>query len=358
MPHSLWVKCVDMLPAGRRLFLGLGLLALVLVGWHPARVAVQTLLLLPALFPSPPVDPLAAISAAPTVEPHTYGYAGGTVNADLYLPAGSGEHGAIVLLLGAGDLPRSDLALRFADTLARLGVVVLVPESSGMLAERLTYDEVDAIRRSLDLLMARPEVDPERVGIVGLSASGGLGIVAAGEPTMRNWLRFVNSFGSYADTLTLLVDVASRSIVVRDEVREWLPEQRTLDVVRNALDDAGVDPVVRDELLAGTSRERAAELIAGFSSATLDQLERVSPIAYLEAVRAHLFLMHDQDDPFIPFTQSRELVRLSPPGVVARYTEFSIFSHVIPDRPVPWGTFLPDLWRLFWHVHAVLLEVV
>ena len=347
-----------MLLAGRRLLVGIGLLVLVLVGWHPARVAVQTLLLLPALFPSPPLDPLTAMSTAPTIEQHSYPYAGGTVNAELYVPAGSGEHGAVVLLLGAGDLPRSDLAVRFADALTRLGVVVLVPESSGMLAERLTYDEVDAIRRSLDLLMQRPEVDPERVGIVGLSASGGLGIVAAGEPTMRNWLRFVNSFGSYADTLTLLVDVASRSIVVRDDVRPWQPEARTLEVVRNALDDAGVDPAARDELLAGTSRERAMELIAGFSSASLDQLEQLSPISYLADVRARLYLMHDQDDPFIPFTQSRELVMLAPPGVVSKYTEFGIFSHVIPDRPVPWGTFLPDLWRLFWHVHAVLLEVL
>ena len=29
---------------------------------------------------------------------------------------------------------------------------------------------------------------------------------------------------------------------------------------------------------------------------------------------------------------------------------------MIPDRPVPWSTFVPDLWRLYWHVHAVLLE--
>ncbi len=347
-----------MLPAGRTLLVGFGLLALVLAGWHPARVAVQTLLLLPALFPSPPIDPLAALSATPSREQHRYTYAGGSVDADLYLPAASGEHGAIMLLLGAGDLPRSDLAIRFADALARLGVVVLVPETSGMVAERLTYDEVDGIRRSLDVLLTHPEVDPERVGIVGLSASGGLGIVAAGEPEMRNWLHFVNSFGSYADTLTLLVDVASRSIVVGDEVREWQPEQRTLDVVRNALNDAGVDAAVRDELLAGTSRDRAMELIGGFSSETMQKLSRVSPVNYLQAVRAHLYLMHDQKDPFIPFTQSRQLVGVAPPGLVWRYTEFGIFSHVIPDRPVPWGTFLPDLWRLFWHVHAVLLEVL
>ena len=88
------------------------------------------------------------------------------------------------------------------------------------------------------------------------------------------------------------------------------------------------------------------------------RLERVSPSAYLTQLHAHLYLMHDRDDSFIPFTESRDLVQQSPSGVVVRYTEFSIFAHVIPDRPVPWQTFLPDLWRLFWHVHAVLLEVL
>jgi hypothetical protein len=68
--------------------------------------------------------------------------------------------------------------------------------------------------------------------------------------------------------------------------------------------------------------------------------------------------MHDVDDSFIPFTQSRRLVAQAPVGVVRRYTEFSIFAHVIPDRPVPWQTLVPDLWRLLWHVHAVLLEVL
>ena len=56
-----------------------------------------------------------------------------------------------------------------------------------------------------------------------------------------------------------------------------------------------------------------------------------------------------------PFTQSRALVRATH---VERYTEFAIFAHVIPDKPVPLQTFLPDIWRLFWHVHAVLLEVL
>ena len=66
--------------------------------------------------------------------------------------------------------------------------------------------------------------------------------------------------------------------------------------------------------------------------------------------------MHDVDDSFIPFTESRALAKAAPS--ISRFTEFEIFAHVIPERPVPWQTFLPDLWRLFWHVHAVLVEAL
>src|SRR3954447_15020141 len=96
--------------------------------WHPARVAAQTLLLLPALFPSAPVDPLSLVTPAPMREERSYPYTSGRVEASLFHPARSGQHGAIILLLGAGDLPRSDLAMHFAEALARIGVVTMVPE--------------------------------------------------------------------------------------------------------------------------------------------------------------------------------------------------------------------------------------
>ena len=326
--------------------------------WHPARVAVQALLLLPALFPAAPVDPLSLFTAAPTQEHATYDYAAGTVDSQFILPATDAKHPATVLLLGAGDLPQEGLAVHFAQALARLGIVTEIPESSGMLSEHLTFEEVDGIRVAVHELAARSDVDQTRVGLIGLSASGGLGIVAATQPDLRDSVRFVNSFGSYDDALTLIVDVASQSMVVDGAQRNWTPEQRTIEVVGNALIDAGVPDQDRTELLGGATRERASDIVANFPTSARSRLEEVSPSSVLDQIKAHLYLMHDMDDPFIPFTESRQLVAAAPPDVVTRYTEFSIFEHVIPDRSVPWQTFLPDLWRLFWHVHAVLLELL
>jgi dienelactone hydrolase len=347
---------------------GLGLFALLCIlgtvglgVWHPARVAVQTLLLLPALFPSAPLDPLSLVTATPSEHDSTYSYAAGTVDAQLFQPAGGGRHGAMILMLGAGDLPRGALAVHFAEALARLGVVALIPESSGLLAERMTFDEVDAVRTSLNLLASEPDVNPDRVGLVGLSASGGLSIVAAAQPDLRDRVRFVNSFGSYDDATTLLVDVASQSIDVDGQVRPWPVEERTRQVVWLAIADLASDPAVRDQLsllMQGLPRERAQAIVDQLPGPIRERLQSISPSTYLSQIRAHLYLMHDVDDPFIPFTQSRDLAADAPAGVVQRYTEFSIFAHVIPEKPVPWQTLLPDLWRLFWHVHAVLLEVL
>ena len=326
--------------------------------WHPSRVAVQTVLLLPALFPSAPVEPLNLFTGIPTRAHETFSYSAGTVEADVFSPASGGRHSAVILMLGAGDLPRSDLAVHFADALARLGAVTMLPESTGMLSEHLTFDEVDAIRASLDALDRRAEVDPSRVGLVGLSASGGLSIVAAGQPDLRYRVSFVNSFGSYDDASMLLVDVASHSFELDHDVVPWEPEPRTVEVVSNALLDAGVSDNRRSELIGGTSRARALEIVSGFTENTRTRLKKASPSNVIANIRAHIYLMHDRDDTFIPYAESRALAATAPAGVVVRYTEFSIFAHVIPDRPVPWQTFLPDLWRLFWHVHAVLLELL
>jgi hypothetical protein len=307
------------------------------------------------------LDPLAALTPTPRQTVDDLAYPGGTIHARVFHPGVSspdGRHGGVMLLLGVGELPRQDLGIRFAEALARQGLVVMLPESTGLLAEHVNQDEVDGLGLCYDLLVGQPDVDPARTGVIGLSASGGLAIVAAAQPPMRDRLRLVTSLGGYYDARSLLLDVASRSMDVDGQIMAWSPEQRTVEVVRQALLDAGADPLEVDELLAGVARDEARARIAALPQPVQDRLAQISPAAHLADVRAHLYLLHDRDDTFIPFTETRALVRAAPPGVVRRSTEFSIFAHVIPDRPVPWQTFLPDVWALYWDVHAVLLELL
>lgn len=362
--------------------------ALILI-WHPARVAVQTLVLLPRLFPEGPLDVLGLVTARPTRDERQFTYTGGTVTADVYHPRGTpgARYGGVVFTLGAFPLPRRDpLVERFAESLARTGVVVVVPESPNLLAGRVVPEEIEALVGSVDLVAAQSDVATERIGLIGLSVGGGLSVTAAADERLRNRVAFVNTLGGYFDVEGLVVDAASRSVEVDGEPRPWQPDERTLRVLAIALlntlppgeersrlwaryveaSDAGdpgaesLTPPATDilRLLDGTTREEARAIIARLPPVARARFQAVSPAGHIQDLRARLYVMHDTGDTLIPFTESRRLAAAVAPGTLLRQTEFSIFQHVVPDRPVPWQTFLPDVWALFWHLQAVMLELL
>jgi predicted esterase len=44
-----------------------------------------------------------------------------------------------------------------------------------------------------------------------------------------------------------------------------------------------------------------------------------------------VFLMHDKGDTFVPVAESRRLREAIPPGKIARYSEFDLLAHVVPE---------------------------
>lgn len=355
--------------------------------WAPARLAVLTLLLLPSLFPGAPAEPLTWVTAPPERVEYTLPSETGLVEIDVYRPPGASPRGGILLLLGARPVPRRDpLLVRFSEGLARTGLVVLVPEPPNLLEGRVLPEERATLAQLYDLLLLQPGVDPRRSGFVGFSVGGGLSVIAATDPRIRDRVRFVNSLGGYFDALELLQDVATRSIVVDGQVQPWEPSALSWQVVALQVVESMADPndeqVLRRAFLetqevpeeqwrtlspAGSAaralldgsltqdRPGAAQAIAALPQRARDRLTAISPSQFLPDLRARLYLMHDRGDSLIPFTQSIRMARQRP-DIVARFTLFSIFEHVIPDRPQPIQTFLPDLWALYWHLHAVLLE--
>ena len=117
---------------------------------------------------------------------------GGRVPAVLIVPSGSEENPAIVLMHGLGDTMASEMFL--AQRYARAGVVVLLIDAPFARPARrdeppITFTERDRdeqiqliidLRRAVDLLLQRADVDPERVAFHGYSYGAMIGGLLAG----------------------------------------------------------------------------------------------------------------------------------------------------------------------------------
>jgi dienelactone hydrolase len=127
---------------------------------------------------------------------------GGRVPAYLVVPTGRGRHPAVVLMHGAGGDRRELLGL--AAGLAARGIVGLTISSpvarlqtqtlpAGLTGVRrrtaLLDQEVVDLRRAVDVLQARPEVDRARMGFLGFSAGARSGAILAGvEPRIGSFV--------------------------------------------------------------------------------------------------------------------------------------------------------------------------
>ena len=350
-------------------------------------MAAKSLLLLPAIFSEQPAHPLVWLTPAPRHEAFRFEYSVGQVEGDLYLPGTGGRHGAVILLLGARPLPRDEpILVRFAEGLSRAGAVVMIPASSNLAAGRVPPEEVDAIVEEVALLRGRDEVDPGRIGILGFSVGGSLAVMAAADPRLDGQLAFVNSFGGYNDARDLLRAVATHSLTYAGVDETWQPHNLTVWVIARQIVDTlpdGADREVldrlflqedasaRDEigrlsavgqsalaLLDGLPPERVEQALAALPAATHERLRRISPAAHVTGVHTPLFVMHDRGDRFVPYTESRRLVAAAPAGAVELFTEFELFDHVVPDRPIDSPAVVLEVAKLCRQLYRTLLTVL
>ncbi|MGI0486731.1 alpha/beta hydrolase [Pantanalinema rosaneae CENA516] len=139
--------------------------------------------------------------------------AGGRVPAYLVAKAGTGSFAGVLMLHGVEG--SRDTSLNSAKELARAGAVVLAvsapfarPGYSGRPGSPLTFTERDReyqiqiiqdLQRGVDLLLDRPEVDPQRLAFVGYSYGGSMGGLLAGiERRIKAYGLMVASSGSIA----------------------------------------------------------------------------------------------------------------------------------------------------------------
>lgn len=324
------------------------------------RSAGRAALLVAGLFSHEGKTPLSLLTSQPTVSDITIATQDGDIMARLYEPVGDGRFGALILVAGypsnIEDLQLSTLA---AD-LARMGIVTLIPRLPALSQGYLSPEDVSALVGSYEWLERRPNVAPDYIGYAGFCVGSSLALLAAEDARINERVRLVNVFGGYFDLATLLHSVATRSYINQGRRFSWRPSESTLLLVtqnamsrltpieREALEqhfEAGANANVLPATLSPGGLLIAAlvysadpvetdRLLAQLPLDHRDYLAALSPNHNINSLKARLFIMHDESDPYIPVSESYRLAdSISDPGRVNRAV-FELFAHVRPRQTI------------------------
>ena len=134
-----------------------------------------------------------------TIEMTTIGSRHGDLRTRLFIPAHIRR--AVTLVAGVNMLGIEEPRLYgLAYELASVGVAVVTPDTPDLKRFDITPRTTDMIEDSaLWLSRQRRLTRDGRIGMVGISFSGSLSIVAAGRPALRDRVDFVFSFGGHGD---------------------------------------------------------------------------------------------------------------------------------------------------------------
>lgn len=312
-------------------------------------------------------------------EETTYRRGAERLDASVYtLPAGPARPGWVVLhgLTAPGrDHPSLE---RFARALASTGCVVLVPDIPEWRQLRVaTTISIPTIRSAIHDLAERPNVDHERVGVIGFSFGATQAIVAAADPSVQRVLRGLAAWGGYRDVHRLFrfgitgehefegkvyqldpdpygrwimganyltgipgfeayrdVAEALRELAFeagRRRVYAWDP---TYDSAKRRVRDR-VAPAHQDvfDLFAPLSGQpvhdlpRAHVIATGLADAALRAEPLLEPGPALAGLRTRTLLAHGRDDRLVPFTESLRLAGALPANTLVRCNITSLFAH-------------------------------
>lgn len=308
------------------------------------------------------------------------------VTARVYTPARRSRQ-TVLLVSGlhpAGiDEPR---LVAFARELARTRVTVVTPDIPELTRLEITQGLTDQIEQAAVSVATDVSLAPTgRIGLMGISFSGGLAIVAAGRPGLRNRLLYVFALGGHddlrrvlrflgtgieptppgakarrLDTLeiqrrshdygmaVILLVVADRLVPadqvdpLRDGVRRFLRASYLEEVDRPA---ARQEYAAVGELAAGLPQPAGALLasvndrnVATLGPLLLPHLESLPDVPALSPSRSPaptvpVFLLHGSSDAVIPAAESEYLANRLRGRVPVRLLVTDLISHAEPgDR--------------------------
>jgi pimeloyl-ACP methyl ester carboxylesterase len=298
----------------------------------------------------------------------TFDFRGRAIAARIYLPRGVGFAPGIVVVHGMHELGIDEPRLvSFARSLAASGFFVMTPLVPGIADYRVQPESADLIGTAARIFAQQLEVP--KVGIFAISFSGGLALVAAGDPQYAPAIAWVASVGGYYDLAHVLRFFATGEavrpdgkvdhlqpheygplIVIYDEPQDFFSPQDA-PIAHDALklllhgDGKASEVLTRKMTSAGQQimqdlyhkhRETLLPAILAEVEKRRDALAAASPAGHLRFVQAPVLLLHGSDDAIIPPTEMQWLQRDVPQDRLIDALQSAAIGHVEVGTKISW----------------------
>jgi pimeloyl-ACP methyl ester carboxylesterase len=298
----------------------------------------------------------------------SFDFRGRSIPARVYLPRGIGFAPGIIVVHGMHELGIDEPRLvSFARSLAASGFFVMTPLVPGIADYQVKPESADLIGSAARDFAQ--QLDVPKVGIFAISFSGGLALVAAGDPQYQSSIAWVASVGGYYDLSHVLRFFATGEAVRPDgKVEKLQPhEYGPLIVIYDEPQDffsASDAPIAHDALKlllhgdgkasealtqrmtpAGQQimqdiyhkrRENLTPVLLAEIEKRSDTLASASPAGHLRFLQAPVLVLHGSDDAIIPPTEMQWLQRDVPQERLVDALQSAAIGHVEMGTKISW----------------------
>lgn len=189
----------------------------------------------------------------------------------------------------------------FARELARTRVTVVTPDIPGLTQLDITASLTDSIERGAEWLATDSGLAAtERIGLIGISFSGGLAMVAAGRRSLRDRVLYVVSIGGHDDLPRVLHYLCTGVVNAAESHRP--PHDYGLAIVLLG---------VADRLVPAEQVDGLRTLVRRFLSASyLDRTEKSRAAREFAALRAKARTMPEPSATLLEYVNNRDVAKL------------------------------------------------
>ena len=264
-----------------------------------------------------------------------FNFQGAAIPARIYQPRGVSSAPGIVVVHGMHELGINEPRLiNFARSLAASGFLVMTPQVPGIADYRVQAESADLIGTAAQNFAQQLQVP--KVGVLALSFSGGLALLAASDPQYSHSIAWIATVGAHYDLEHVLRFFATGEavrpdgsveplppheygplIVVYDEPQDFFAPQdaqtaheairlllsgdgKASEELTNTLTPAGRETM---QLVYHKRREQFAPALLAEIDKQQEQLAAASPAGHLKSLPMPVLLLHGSDDTVIPPTE-------------------------------------------------------